>query len=100
MSSVMADCPDSVPPPQYFWKVYTSACIVIYWSLWCSTDPLAFYASTRQQLIRDIDELKKRLIVVWAELKRVSLTKLLNSGGQGWEPAFKRRDITSNILLN
>ena len=31
---------------------------------------------------------------------RVSLTKLLNSGGQGWEPAFKWRDITSNILLN
>ena len=33
-------------------------------------------------------------------VEAVSLTKLLNSGGQGWEPAFKRRDSTSNIFLN
>jgi len=30
MSSVMADCPDSVPPPQYFGKLYASACTTIY----------------------------------------------------------------------
>ena len=52
-----------------------------------------------QTAIRDNDELKERLIVVWAELTQRVMTKLLHSGGQGWEPAFKRRDITSNTLL-
>jgi len=32
ISSVMAACPDYVPPSQYFGKVY-SECAIIYWSL-------------------------------------------------------------------
>src|SRR6218665_893685 len=36
-----------------------------------------------QTAIRDNDELKERLIVVWAELTQRVMTKLLHSGGQG-----------------
>src|SRR6218665_2691159 len=48
-----------------------------------------------QTAIRGINELKERLIVVWAELKQIVIDKAIEQ----W-PAFKRRDITSNILLN
>src|SRR6218665_649717 len=48
--------------------------------------------------LRDIDKLKERLIVVWAELKQSVIDKAIES--QGGELAFKRKDITSNILLN
>ena len=47
-----------------------------------------------QTAIWDIDELKECLIVVWAELKQSVIDKAIES--QGWKPAFKRRDITSN----
>src|SRR6218665_2189649 len=36
-----------------------------------------------QTAIRNIYELKERLIIVWAELKQSVIAKLLNSGGQG-----------------
>jgi len=39
MSSVIADCPDSVPP--IFWKSIRQ-CLYYYWLLWCSSVPLAF----------------------------------------------------------
>jgi len=55
-----------------------------------------------QSPIQDVDDLKQRLISVWAELKQSVIDKAIDQrrrGGQGWGHAFMPEDSTLNNWL-
>ena len=53
-----------------------------------------------QKPIRDVDQLKQRLVEVWSDVQQTVSMRPLVNGGRDSGPASVRRDIILNICFN
>jgi hypothetical protein len=55
-----------------------------------------------QQRVRDVDQLKQRLVEVWSDLQQTVVDAAIGelNGGRDSEPASVRKDIILNICFN
>ena len=58
-----------------------------------------YYRNVYSKFIHDLEEFKLRLANTWANVKKVSLTRLSNSGGEGCRPASVLKDENSSICF-